>query len=254
MYKVASFPGSAGRAWERSYVHGTIHYCLLSWPWPQHTAGWSDHPDSWRHTESWDQADPTQVSEWEKDGRWKDLRKSQWQYWFWPLTRVIKCVLCSHRETFDRQKMDIRSLTQEHQANKRALDPKVLLVGRDSSLASNDSDIRLAIWYYPSPSFFPSFPRPLSSFLLSTLSFLTHFSAPLYPWSLVPFISLLSPGTFPRQPGGGHPVHAECIGCSSGRARYWAAFPTRLQWPERGVCTTPDFNHWYRIFIIRLTC
>ena len=26
MYMVASYPGSAGRAWERGYVHGTIHY------------------------------------------------------------------------------------------------------------------------------------------------------------------------------------------------------------------------------------
>ena len=29
------------------------------------------------------------------------------------------------RETFERQKMDIRTMTKEHQANKRALEPKV---------------------------------------------------------------------------------------------------------------------------------
>lgn len=50
------------------------------------------------------------------------------------------------RETFDRQKMDIRSLTQEHQANKRALEPKVVWdMALDPSLANNDRDIKPAI-------------------------------------------------------------------------------------------------------------
>ena len=96
------------------------------------------------------------------------------------------------RETFDRQKMDIRSLTQEHHANKRALEPKVVWdMALDPSLANNDRDIRPAI------------------LVLSSI-----FS------SLPPICTPLSPGTLPHQPRRGHPVHAECIGCSSGRARY----------------------------------
>ena len=83
--------------------------------------------------------------------------------------------------------MDIRSLTQEHQANKRALEPKVLwdmaLVGWDSSLDNNDGDIRPAILARTLLPFPPLF-------LLSTLTSPTHFSTLLYPWFLLPFISL----------------------------------------------------------------
>ena len=82
--------------------------------------------------------------------------------------------------------MDIRSLTQEHQANKRALEPKVLwdmaLVGWDSSLDNNDRDIRPAILV-------------LSSLFLLSSSYLPSplppTSLPYYtPWFLLPFISL----------------------------------------------------------------
>lgn len=39
-------------------------------------------------------------------------------------TLELALYMLSCRETFERQKMDIKALQREHQANKRALDPK----------------------------------------------------------------------------------------------------------------------------------
>ena len=64
--------------------------------------------------------------------------------------------------------MDIRSLTQEHQANKRALEPKVLWdMALDPSLANSDRDIRPAIVVLSSLFLLPFSPL----FLLSALLF-----------------------------------------------------------------------------------
>ena len=164
------------------YIHGTIHKIC----WKELfieltlTAAHSWMVRSPRLLETYRKLRPSRSnsSKWVGE-RW-EIRKSQWQDGFWPL----KCAFCSHRETFDRQKMDIRSLTQEHQANKRALDPKVLLVWRDSSLANNDSDIRLAILVLFFSLFLPFFSSS-SLFLPPIYTLLSH---PLL-CSIIPMVS-----------------------------------------------------------------
>ena len=115
------------------------------------------------------------------------------------------------RETFERQKMDIRAMTKELQANKKALEPKVLCIGQ-------------SFFKYLLPSF-------VLLHLLSapaSISFHPPLFSPPIPYFYIMLSTHPHPGAVPGLAGDGYQLNGECSGGPEGGAGHGAALTAQL--------------------------
>lgn len=127
------------------------------------------------------------------------------------LTWYATAWLC--RETFERQKMDIRAMTKELQANKKALEPKVLYIGQS--------------FEYLLPSFVLL--HLLSA--LASISFHPPLFSPPIPYFYIMLFThplLHPPGAVPGLTGDGCQLNGECSGGPEGGAGHGAPLTAQL--------------------------